>query len=150
MPDDIRRQLDAVLDWIEAKIDEVEREAAEKRTAILETAGIPVEMWERLRRRDSRLPLPAQSATIRNMAQGQTATSTKKPAKVRKNGEGAAKYRNPDGLARELGFADIEEMAEIMGQKRVTARTWRSRGYIPPHLNPQVDALRVARAKRTQ
>jgi hypothetical protein len=141
--EEIHRRVDEMFAALMEELDRIDAERDERRAQAIARSGLPVELVE-----STRLQSPEESATIRNMAQGHSATVGKKTEKRRKNGEGAATYRDPDGLARSMGFADVEEMALAMGQKRVTARSWRSRGYIPSHLNPQVEALKLLRTKK--
>lgn len=132
---------------VQEKLRQIDAEYADRRQAVIAESGLPVELLRSVLE-DRGLSRPVQSATIRNMPQGHSATTSKKPDKRRKNGEESALYFNPDGLARELGLDDAEGLAVELGQKRATGRSWRLRGYLPPHLHQKIEALKLLRAGR--
>ena len=134
----------SAMDRVFAQLQQIEDEAEQRKQAVLESAGLPPALVANA----SGLSSPVESATIRNMPQPNSATAAKKPEKRRKNGRESAVYLNPDALARQLGFEDLESMAKELGQTRATARSWRARGYIPPRLHPKIDALKLLRPQK--
>jgi hypothetical protein len=149
-PEEIRRRLEILLAKLTEQLEAIAMEAGEKRSAAIAASGLPPGLVAQILGADSELPRAPESATIRNMPQVHSATAGKKPAKRRKNGKESAVYFDPEKLARELGFADLNELAKKLGQTPATARSWRSRGYMPPRLHPQIEALKLLRATRKQ